>query len=1112
MANAPITVLRVGILVEADTAAAKSNVASFRGELQQLANIGGGGPGALGEMAAAAGQLTAVTAPMGAAAAAAGQAIQEESQAAAQATAAMASATGAASGLAAAENAAAAGAEAGRRALVSEAEAATAATAAHTKLSAANTNTAAQTNVAGAGARRFGLFAQQAGYQVQDFSVQVAAGQNVLVAFAQQGSQLLGVFGIWGALAGAGLAIFAGLANGLGLFTSSSKENDDALKLHQKTLDDWIALGGRAKQTADALAYSFAGMSDATREVIREQLQVKIDEQIGATKAAADAALKAIRDTNTEFVPGHQSLDLATGQQVAIPAHLEFDADFKVPADLKAKLQTALQPLFEGNRKSDYLTGLYDQLVDLGKGATGPAKTMIESWTKAVAGLSAGAEIGGEKIEVMEARMRILNGTATEADRVMVDAAAAADHLGKAFGGAGDLLDHLILGIDTFLGQNLARGIADKAETFAGAFGRAFQAAATQADVQRGIQSDLDDAAATAGGKAAERARARQKAVDQAGEAAAAKLAAGGVVIGVQDQIDAARDAKGKAFDADAAKKDAAEAASAAKRSNAWTQESERITKATQDMRTQADTIGLTTRAAAELKAQQDLLNAAHQAGIPVTDAMLAKIKAQAVAYGDASEALRKLQSQERQRQQLGGEAVSLIGSTATDEETQTRELARLQQIRALVQGGDPGTLDRLREAGYTQDDAKTAVDRQISRVANPEIYGALDGARDSFKSFVEALTGGSAEGVDAVTALGDSLEKLALDKLVVQPLDKLANQAFDQLGAIATKDGGGWLGGLLGISSANDNGAAAATAAATTAANASISVGAATINVGSGVPGLGGALGLGGGGIPNRPDIASTGTAPAAGIAGGTGLPSLGGGVGTDTLVAGTNQIGTALQGVAQGVSQQGQSFLGGFGGALGQLINGIGSLLGGASSGAGDFLTGIIGALGFADGAGFSNGRVITSPTIFPMDGGGIGIIREKLHDEAIMPLVNAGGAPSVKARGPGGKIVPLPIARLPDGSLGVSASNVTPFAAGGAFGGGSSWSGGGGDAAIGVTLINQTSAPLGAPKVEQRRNSQGGRDLRLTFEEMVGGALADPNSAASRGLQTPTLRGRG
>ncbi|MEN9841222.1 MAG: hypothetical protein RL376_1022, partial [Verrucomicrobiota bacterium] len=58
-----------------------------------------------------------------------------------------------------------------------------------------------------------GRFAGQAGYQIQDFVVQVGAGQNALIAFAQQGSQLIGMLGPYGAMAGAALAIGAVAAN-----------------------------------------------------------------------------------------------------------------------------------------------------------------------------------------------------------------------------------------------------------------------------------------------------------------------------------------------------------------------------------------------------------------------------------------------------------------------------------------------------------------------------------------------------------------------------------------------------------------------------------------------------------------------------------------------------------------------------------------------------------------------------------------------------------------------------------------------------------------------------------------------------------------------------------
>ena len=58
-------------------------------------------------------------------------------------------------------------------------------------------------------ASRFGVVVGQAGMQVQDLAVQIAGGQSKLLALAQQGSQLLSVFGPTGAIAGAVLAVGA---------------------------------------------------------------------------------------------------------------------------------------------------------------------------------------------------------------------------------------------------------------------------------------------------------------------------------------------------------------------------------------------------------------------------------------------------------------------------------------------------------------------------------------------------------------------------------------------------------------------------------------------------------------------------------------------------------------------------------------------------------------------------------------------------------------------------------------------------------------------------------------------------------------------------------------
>lgn len=91
-------------------------------------------------------------------------------------------------------------------------------------------------------ASRFGLLAQQAGYQMQDFAVQVAGGQNALVAFSQQGSQMLGFFGAGGAIAGAALSVgiliarMAGLGTETKKTTNFAKESEEAWAKYAETV------------------------------------------------------------------------------------------------------------------------------------------------------------------------------------------------------------------------------------------------------------------------------------------------------------------------------------------------------------------------------------------------------------------------------------------------------------------------------------------------------------------------------------------------------------------------------------------------------------------------------------------------------------------------------------------------------------------------------------------------------------------------------------------------------------------------------------------------------------------------------------------------------------
>ena len=83
-----------------------------------------------------------------------------------------------------------------------------------------------QAGISGKSASRFGMYAQQAGYQVGDFAVQLQSGTNAGVAFSQQAAQLAGLIP---GLAGA-ITTFAAIGLGL-VIQNFTRAKEEAVKL-----------------------------------------------------------------------------------------------------------------------------------------------------------------------------------------------------------------------------------------------------------------------------------------------------------------------------------------------------------------------------------------------------------------------------------------------------------------------------------------------------------------------------------------------------------------------------------------------------------------------------------------------------------------------------------------------------------------------------------------------------------------------------------------------------------------------------------------------------------------------------------------------------------------
>jgi hypothetical protein len=135
---------------------------------------------------------------------------------------------------------------------------------------------------------------QQAGYQIQDFIVQVQGGQSALVAFSQQGSQLAGAFGPGGAIVGAVIALGTVIAGTLITALNGGKNAMDALREAADAMDKVITI---SQNGVAALSDKYANLARVNAEVatlMRNQVLLEYNQAM--TKVS-----KTISDATSEF-------------------------------------------------------------------------------------------------------------------------------------------------------------------------------------------------------------------------------------------------------------------------------------------------------------------------------------------------------------------------------------------------------------------------------------------------------------------------------------------------------------------------------------------------------------------------------------------------------------------------------------------------------------------------------------------------------------------------------------------------------------------------------------------------------------------------------------------
>lgn len=154
---------------------------------------------------------------------------------------------------------------------------------------------------------------QQAGYQIQDFIVQVLGGQSALVAFSQQGSQLAGAFGPGGAIVGALIALGTVVAGTLISSLNGGKSAMDALKDAAERMNDVISISTQGIAALSDKYANLARVNATAATLLRNQAAIEYNQAISkipkAIGDAADSFLSFGDKAISAFGGGYASID-----------------------------------------------------------------------------------------------------------------------------------------------------------------------------------------------------------------------------------------------------------------------------------------------------------------------------------------------------------------------------------------------------------------------------------------------------------------------------------------------------------------------------------------------------------------------------------------------------------------------------------------------------------------------------------------------------------------------------------------------------------------------------------------------------------------------------------
>jgi hypothetical protein len=250
----------------------------------------------------------------------------------------------------------------------------------------------------------------QVGHQVQDIAVQLQMGQNALLIFGQQGSQIASLFGQNGALIGALLAVGAALGTSLAPALFSSKSAMEELEKATEDLSKFMKMDG---------ANGIAEMSDELLTLAR------ISKDLARNKLEASLALAMLKVVETTQSATKAMAEFSANPYDSTPTVGEIGAlanEFNIAFEDAEALSEAFQDIKNGSDSSG--DSFRDLLLNVNQltGATDKQKKAFLEQKNVILDDLVAREMANEKIKEAERILGDFDGELLRNNRTYKDA------------------------------------------------------------------------------------------------------------------------------------------------------------------------------------------------------------------------------------------------------------------------------------------------------------------------------------------------------------------------------------------------------------------------------------------------------------------------------------------------------------------------------------------------------------------------------------------------------------------------------------------------------------------------------------------------------------------